>query len=533
MPTQVRAALDRVRDVVGQFSLAQRTLAVLGVAVVVLGVVALSAWLSRPTMAPLFSGLSGADASAVVDQLEADGVQYDLADGGATVLVPKDQLYAERIAMASAGLPANTDGDGYSLLDDMPVTSSEFQQQTTYQRALEGELATTVEAMDGVEQASVRLALPKETVFAEEKQDPTASVFVRTRPGTTLTPEQVQAVVHLVSAGISGMKPADVSVVDSSGKVLSASGTDGSGQVAGQRTAEYEDRVRQALQGVLDQVVGVGNSAVTVTAELNFDETQRTSEQFSAKPNVPPLTSSTTEEQYTGTGAGTATGVLGPDNVQVPAGSGDGSYTSTSEDVQNAVDKVTEVTNAAPGRVERQSVAVVLDMEPAAGIDLAALQQTLAAAAGIVPGRGDTIEVQRMAFDQSAADEAAAALAQAQAQEEAAAQAKLYRELGIAAAVLVAAIVVIVMMVRRSRRTRRERLDLGELTVDEPPLLLDGGAMADATQLLPPVEVPQIDDGTDRKRAEIATLAEENPAEMAELLRTWMAGSGSGTGGAR
>lgn len=533
MPTQVKAVLDRARDVVGQFSVAQRTLAVLGVAVVVLGVVALSAWLSRPTMAPLFSGLSGADASAVVDQLEADGVQYELADGGATVLVPNDRLYAERIAMASAGLPANADGDGYSLLDDMPVTSSEFQQQTTYQRALEGELATTIEAMDGVEQASVRLALPEETVFAEAQRDPTASVFVQTRPGTTLTPEQVQAVVHLVSAGISGMEPADVSVVDASGKVLSASGADASGQVAGQRTAEYEDRVRQALQGVLDQVVGAGNSAVTVTAQLNFDETQRTSEQFSATPNTPPLTSSTTEEEYTGTG-GTATGVLGPDNVQVPAGDGEGTYTSSSEDVQNAVDKVTEVTSAAPGRVERQSVAVVLDMEPAAGIDLAALEQTLAAAAGIDTARGDTIEVQRLAFDQSAADEAADALAQAQAEEDAAAQARLYRDLGIAAAVLIAAIVVIVMMVRRSRRTRRERLDLGELTVDEPPLLLDGGAVAEPTALLPPVQEPQqVDAGTDRKRAEIATLADESPAEMAELLRGWMAGSGSGTGAGR
>jgi flagellar M-ring protein FliF len=276
--------------------------------------------------------------------------------------------------------------------------------------------------------------------------------------------------------------------------------------------------------------VGVGNAAVTVTAQLNFDETQRTSESFSAKPNVPPLTSSTTDEEYTGTG-GTATGVLGPDNVQVPGGNGEGTYTSTSEDVQNAVDKVTEVTSAAPGRVERQSVAVVLDMEPAAGIDLAALQQTLAAAAGIDATRGDTLEVQRLAFDQSAADEAAAALAQAQAQEEAAARAKLYRELGIAGAVLLAAIVAIVLMVRRSRRTRRERLDLGELTVDEPPLLLDGGAMAEATQLLPPVQEPQqVDDGTDRKRAEIATLADESPAEMAELLRGWMAGSGTGAG---
>ena len=136
MPAQVQAAVDRLTGAVKQFSLAQRTLALIGVAVLVLGAFALSTWMSRPTMSPLFTGLSGADASAVVDQLTADGVQYQLADGGSTVLVPEKSLYDQRIKLAAAGLPTNADGGGYSLLDEMPMTSSEFQQQTTYQRAL-------------------------------------------------------------------------------------------------------------------------------------------------------------------------------------------------------------------------------------------------------------------------------------------------------------------------------------------------------------------------------------------------------------
>lgn len=529
MPGAVKATLDRLTGAVQQFSLAQRTLAIIGVAAVVLGAVALTSWLARPTMTPLFSGLSGADASAVVDHLEAEGVEYQLAEGGSTVLVPSAQLYAQRINLAAAGLPADSEAGGYSLLDDMPMTSSEFQQQTTYQRAVEGELARTIQAIDGVETASVKLALPEDTVFVESQADPTASVFVQTRAGRTLAPEQVQAIVHLVSAGISGMEPTDVSVVDSSGQVLSAAGENAGGQLSGQQTAEYETRVRQALQGVLDQVVGRGKSAVTVTAELDFDETERTTEEFSATPDTPPLTSSTTEEEYEGSG-GAASGVLGPDNVQVPAGDGAGTYSSTSEEVQNAVNKVSEVTRTAPGAVERQSVAVVLDMEAGAAIDLAALEQTLAAAAGIQPDRGDTIEVQRLAFDRSAADEAAAALGQAQAEAEAAAQAKLYRELIIGGAVLLLALIVIVTLVRRSRRAQRERrqaLDLGELRmVEDPPLLLDGGATQQLE--LPAASEPAEPDAVTRKRAEIAALADEQPDEVAELLRGWMAGAGTG-----
>ena len=205
MPAQVRTIIDRLSAAVRQFTLVQRTFLVVAVAAVAVGAVALAGWLGRPTMSPLFSGLSGTDASAITDKLTEDGVRYELSDGGATILVPQSNLYAERIAMAAAGLPANADGDGYSLLDSLPVTASDFQQQTAYQRATEGELGKTVESIDGVEAATVKLALPQDSVFVSEQADPTASVFVRTRPGVTLTTDQVQAIVHLTSAAVTGM----------------------------------------------------------------------------------------------------------------------------------------------------------------------------------------------------------------------------------------------------------------------------------------------------------------------------------------
>lgn len=528
MPAQVKSLFGRVTGAVKEFSLPQRTFALIAVAALVLGGIALANWASKPTMSPLFSGLSATDASAVVDQLNAEGVQYQLTDGGATVMVPNDQLYSMRLKLAAAGLPANEDGDGYSLLDGMSMTSSEFQQQTTYQRAIEGELAKTISAMQGVDSASVKLALPTDSVFVSEKQDPTASVFIRTKTGTELSTDQVEAIVHLVSAGIEGMKATDVAVIDASGQVLSAVGTGVAGASGNQTTTDYENRVTSAVQALLDQVLGTGKSAVTMTADLDYDQTQRTTEEFSAAEGVPPLISSTTTEEYSGTGSGTATGVLGPDNIAVPTGdatSGDGSYTSTSEDVNNAVNKVTEVTQQAPGSVRRQSLAVAVDTTAAAGIDMAQLTEMLSAAAGIDTTRGDTIAVQRMAFDTTGADAAASALAAADAETAAAARQSLIRQAAIAGALLLLVIVVAVVLARRSRRARREALDIGELTtVMEPPAdLPELEEPADIPPALPgPAEVDPVAESLAVKRAEISALADEQPAEVADLLRGWM-----------
>ncbi len=525
MPAQVRTAIDRLTAAVRQFSLVQRTFLLVAVAAVAVAAVALAGWLGRPTMSPLFSGLSGTDASAIVTQLTKDGVSYQLADGGGTILVPQAKLYSERIAMAAAGLPANTDGAGYSLLDSLPVTASDFQQQTAYQRATEGELAKTVESIDGVQAATVKLALPQESVFVSQQADPTASVFVRTRPGVTLTTDQVQAIVHLVSAGIQKMKPADVAVIDSSGQVLSAvgSGTAG-GALASQQATDYESKVRQAVANLLDPLVGPGKSAVTVTAQLNEDSSQTTTEKYSAPtPSTPPLASSTKTEQYTGSGS-SSTGVLGPDNISVPNGTGGtGTYSSTSADVSNPVDKETQVVTSGPGGVTKQSVSVAVDATAAKNLDMTALTAAISAAAGIDTNRGDTLSVQRMAFDTARQDQAQQALAQADVQQKAAVRNALYLKAGIGGAVLLLLVLLLVLGGRRSRRARREALDLGELEAARSAherALLEG---ADGVPGLLPAPAPQPEDNPLlARRREIEAMADEQPNEIADLLRLWM-----------
>ncbi|MBX9246628.1 flagellar M-ring protein FliF [Actinotalea ferrariae] len=522
MPAQITGLLGRLQKSVREFSLAQRTLALIGVAGLVLGAMALSTWASKPTMSPLFTGLAASDASAIVDQLEAEGVTYELADGGSSVLVPADDVYAMRLAVAAAGLPTASDGAGYSLLDDMGMTSSEFQQQVTYQRALEGELSKTIESMSGVEAATVRLAIPEETVFVSETADPTASVFVRTQAGGALDSDKVQSIVHLVSAGIEGMSPTDVAVIDADGKVLSAVGGAQQGGLQGSQTAEYEARVAGNVQTMLERVVGVGNAVVTVTADLDYDQLARTSETYTPAEGAPPLSAATSAESYTG-GAEPATGVLGPDGTPQPATDGTGEYSKESSTVNNAVNKVTEQVTSTPGAVRRQSVSVVVSADSGAALDMADLQETVVAAAGIDATRGDVVSVSRMAFDTTTAEAAQEALAAADADAKAAAQADLIKQAAIGAAVLLLLVAASIVMARRSKRARREAIDLGAIELVEAAQREVIEPAPTPAFALPPAEDPA-KAALAAKRDDVMALAADQPAEVAEVLRGWLVG---------
>ncbi|MDQ4138675.1 MAG: flagellar M-ring protein FliF, partial [Actinomycetota bacterium] len=436
MPAQMSSALKRILDAVREFTIAQRTLALIGVAVLVLGGAALTAWLAQPRYSPLFSGLSGEDASAIVDQLEAEGVDYQLADGGSTILVPADKVDQERIAAAAAGLPAEGTS-GYQLLDSMGVTASEFQQDVTYKRAIEGELASTISSIKGVKAASVQLAVPEESVFVSEQADPTASVFLET--SGTLSEDQVQAIVHLTSAAVDGLQPENVSVVDSRGTLLSVVGEGTVGNASAQ-ASDYEQRVRQTVQAMLDQVVGPGNSTVVVNAVVSNETAQRVEESYTVPEGQPALSESTTTESYSGSGSGTDTGVLGPDNIAVPSGEGDGSYVNESETKNNAIDKVTETTSIPAGAISRQTVSVAVDSDAVTGINEQTISNLVSAAAGVQPNRGDQVTVEIASFSTATADAAAQALAEAQAAEQ---QESLLRSITTAAIVVAIAAVLI------------------------------------------------------------------------------------------
>src|SRR3954470_16962510 len=216
MKSALAGTLERARSTFATISLGQKVVIGLLLAGLLLGGFYFYSWITTPTQAPLFSNLASTDASAIVDELNAEGVAYTLADGGGTIMVPQDKVYDLRLAMSGKGLPAGQD-TGYALLDQQGITTSEFQQKVSYHRAMEGELQKTLEALKGVRTAVVHVALPKDEVFVTDKSKPTASVLLDLAPGTTLAGEQIQAVTNLVSSSIQGMDPEQVTVADSSG----------------------------------------------------------------------------------------------------------------------------------------------------------------------------------------------------------------------------------------------------------------------------------------------------------------------------
>lgn len=525
-----RAAVQaKVTQLAAGFSTKQKVLmgaAVAGVVVALFLVARMGA--SSAAMAPLFTDLAPADAASVTEELTGKGVSYELADGGQSVMVPRSQLYDLRLSMAAQGLPSNG-SQGYALLDEQGITTSEFAQQVGYQRALEGELARTIQALEVVEAANVHLVVPKEQVFATDRREASASVLVRARPGKQLDPGQVQAVVHLVASSVPGLTPEQVTVADATGMVLAAPGQTvggAAGSLLTRQRQEFEKAVASSVENLIVPVVGSGKAKVTVNADLDFDERTSTTEHFaqpSGDPAVPTRGSEVIRsEEYAGVSASDA-GILGAQPLA--AAGGDTEYTLTETESQFLVDRTVETVNAAPGAIRRLSVGVVVDSATASAEEANQIRDLVAAAAGINTGRGDVVQVSRLAFDTSVADAQAQALTDAESARRRDDLLSLVRQVGI---VLLVAIVLYLVWRNVRRASDRtpvvETLDVREIEarvmeVPEPDEALEPALVAAA----PLPEAPS-EEETHRQQvsAEVAQMIDQQPAEVAQLLRGWL-----------
>jgi flagellar M-ring protein FliF len=546
-------AVAKAKELAGRLTPVQK----IALGAVILTVVAGGLVLSRSgttvTRAPLYTDLSSTDASSVVDALQAQGVDYELTDAGRTVMVPQDQVYDLRVTMAGQGLP--TSNEGYALLDNQGITTSEFRQRIDYQRALEGELEKTLTAMDDVATASVHLALPDQSLFIDEPATPTASVLVSARGTSGITDDEVDAIVHLVASSVKDMKPEGVTVVDADGTVLSTAGVSTGGGGGGARAkaeADFETRLAASITALIARTTGPGKVSVSVTADLDLQEKQTTSERY--EPNNADDTgglvtseSSSSEDYGSGTnssattganGSGTTPGVLGDGTTADGAvttdtladgttSSGATDYSKADADRNYALDRIVEQTTDVPGTVTRLGVAVLVDETALTEDQAKAIEEMVSTAAGINADRGDLISVTRMPFDTSgteAADEAAKT-------EAAAASKAQMMDMARTIAVLIVILVALFLGYRSAKNARKVTvtpIDIGEITTGPRGALTAGGDDDDENSALDGIDpvVLSLNRPPDKDEVvlnELTTMADRRPQEVANVLKAWLA----------
>ena len=354
----------------------------LGLAALVGVVLAMTLWSRDGDYKVLYANLSDKDGGAIIAQLSQMNVPYKHADGGAAILVPASKVYDVRLKMAAAGLPKGSIA-GFELMDNARFGQTQFQERLTFQRGLEGELTRSITALAAVESARVHLALPNQNGFFREQQKPSASVLLTLHAGRTLDRSQIAGIVHLVSSSVPEMNPKAVSVLDQTGTLLSSSeGNNGAGLDAQQLqyVNQIESGYSKRIFDLLEPVVGRENLRATVTADVDFSQTEATSEEF--KPNqgqnaTTTIRSQQTTEQSGGTPA-QPSGIPGAASNQPPvpatapitgaaqplqAAQGAGATSSSRRDaVTNyEVDKTVRVTRNATGNVKRLNAAVVVN----------------------------------------------------------------------------------------------------------------------------------------------------------------------------
>lgn len=538
MNARMNQAMGRAKGLAGGFTPGQRGIILVAALGLILGAFALTRWVAQPTWTPLFGETSSADTQKIVEELQAEGAQYKLGGNGNTVMVPQSQLYALRVSVGAKGLPSTTsDSSSWAIFDQQGMTATEIQQNAAYQRAIEGEVAKTLEAIAGVNTAIVKLAIPKDSVFVTEKDKTTASVLLSLAPGTTLSKSQVRSVTNLVATSVPGLLTANVAVSDGNGTLLTAPNDGSSGAAAAnandtdEQTAQFEDRVAAKTQQMLDQVLGAGSAVVRVSAALDFDAKHSTTESYLPSPALP-LSEQTSREAFNPGpgGVGGLLGVITP--TPLSSAMGTGQYYKDSTTRNNGIGKSIVEAEAAPGAVKRLSVAVVLDSSAAEGVDPATVQALVASAVGIDSTRGDVVQVNAVPFNKAAAEKTAKELAKAEAEAKTAGYIDLGKKGGMGLLIVIAA--VILMLKQRKGKAATPTVDATATDLPDGLLVpsrleaigadrmreLGAGPAGEMGALEQEALSPIIE--REKLREEVASFVDSQPDDIAQLVQGWL-----------
>lgn len=529
--------LEQLRETWDGLEQRQR-IALVALAVMIIGgLVAVGTWSMRPTWAVLYARLAPEDAQAVVERLREQGVPHRLAAGGSAIEVPQERLYELRLALAGEGLPSSS-SVGFELFDRASFSTSDLQNNVNLQRALQGELERSICTLDEISSARVHLALPEERLFSDVQEQPSASVVVSlgsSRP----TSAQVGAITQLVASAVPGLAPTAITVVDTTGRMLSG-GPEGSGglQTMAQfeATRAYEENLRAHLQSMLDSVVGATRSVVRVQAELDFQSLQLTRETLDPPDGEGVVRrEETVHEQYTGSAGGEVGGPAGLVAMQTQARGDGGSYEHRKESREYDYSRVQEQVSSPPGQVRRLTVAVVID-QSLSGDAARQVRQVVTAAAGIDQQRGDSITVESMAIDAVKVAEEETKLAEAAEASRARAE-SMHRAFRYGGMILMAAMIAgaMLMVSRRLGPTEQpdQRDEPSTSAEDDVAQETDGREepLSPDTLEFAPMDVAQLAERTMTDTPlpveevvveSLAELGSRAPEEFARHLRGWI-----------
>ncbi len=466
---------------------------------------------STKSYTTLETSLDPAQTGKITSALDDKGIGYEIQNGGTALAVDSGQVSQARIALATAGLLAvGSQQPGFTLLDKSSLGASNFQQQVTYQRALEGQLDQTIEQIQGIDSATVNLVLPSQQDQLFGENGPSSSASVLLSDSGNLDPSAVKGIASLVASSVQGLSEQKVTITDSSGALLwptsGAGATDGT---ASKQSVEnqYDAQMAAAATGLLAQTLGPGKAQVVVNADVNAN--QATSDTLVYGKKGVPLTQQTQTETLKG-GNGAAGGVTG--NIPTVAATGGGSsgsnYNNKSSTTSFGVNKTVTHSTIAPGGVNSQTVSVLVDKSVPASA-LPAIKSAVAGAVGLNAKRGDVLSVSQIAFAKPPTTTATPS--------------SPTKMLGYAkyGAIGLGALLFLFFMRRNLKRREREVFAgqptwLRELETPRPLAALASGAEEDLTEvkrLRSPVNVP---------KRQVEELVERDPDRVAQQVRAWM-----------
>ncbi|MEH2525745.1 flagellar M-ring protein FliF [Bradyrhizobium sp. AZCC 2176] len=494
---------------------------------------------TTPQMTTLFTDLSAEDSSSIIKDLERQAIPFELRNEGAVIMVPKDKVTRLRMKLAESNLPKGG-SVGYEIFDKSDALgTTSFVQNINHLRALEGELARTIRAIDRIQAARVHLVLPERPLFSRETPEPSASIVLRVRG--SLEPQQIRAIRHVVASAVNGLKPQRVSIVDEAGRLLAdGAGKDSENAVGDERRTAFEKRMRNEVEAIVSSVVGQGRARVQLTADFDYNKVTQTSDKFDPEGRVLRSTQTREESSLTAENNGQVTvnnELPGNQTSTTPTARDQSKKSEETNNYEISRTTKTEVTEA--GRVNRISVAVLVDgaysknekgemvYQDRSKEQLDRIATLVRSAIGFDQKRGDQVEVVNLRFAEApavpAVVEPTGFLGMLQFTKD---DVMYVIELGV---MMLLGLVVLFMVIRPLVK-RILAAEVIPALAEPVPALTDGTAELGPGQALIAgsgtaqlIDVAQVQGQVHAQAVHrVGELAERNPNETASIVRQWL-----------